>query len=258
MDMPERARSARMNAVVARPVVHRSVAVVLLVMGCQNKVRDPAPSRHTEIPCTPVIHAAEARRGPPMFEGYRFLGASSDGKRVAFMVTHMGPGSGQPVGGAHVAEAGAEREVLAKSYFNITGTEADLPKVEQGITTEYADELAAAGVEVGKHVPAHQLWCTDSAGHIFTDAGTQLELRVSHDPCESDSKHQSVSWQVCTKGGSQCARGPKTGCIDGDATVLDLLRAGNVDWIVVDVLTKPFPDSEFHLFQVAGSTFSGS
>ena len=141
--------------------------VVVLVAGCRSDVRDAAPVRRTDLPCTPTVHdTAEARRGPPLFEAYRFLGGSSDGKRVALMLTHMGPGSGQPVGGIHVAEAGSEKEVLGKSYFAVTGTEANLPKVERGITDEYAAELASVGVEVGKHVPEHQAWCSDAAGRI--------------------------------------------------------------------------------------------
>jgi hypothetical protein len=211
------------------------------------------------LPCTPTIHAdATKRRGPPHYEASTFLGASADGKRVAFAATHMGPGSGQPVGGVHVLEAGATKEVFAKSYFNIIGTEMDLPKVEQGIVTDYARDIAAAGVEVGKHVPAQQAWCADPAGNIYMESGTQLELRVTRAPCATNAQQQSLSWQVCTKNGLHCARGPERGCFDGEVSVRDLVRASSVDWIVVDVLTKPFPDSEFHLLQAGGARFTGS
>ena len=238
--------------------VGRWLVTAVIAAGCQNSARESAPVRHDQ-PCTPSLHAkAEARRGPPLFEAYRFLGASADGKRVALMVTHMGPGSGQPVGGAHVVEAGEPKEVLAKSYFNITGTEADLPKVEQGIANEYAGELATAGVEVGTHLPTQQAWCTDPTGTIYTANGGELALRVTHLPCEKSPNHQNVGWQVCSKDGARCASGGPAGCIDGQVTVHDVLRAGAVDWIVVDLATKPFPDTELHLFQTGGGLITGS
>src|SRR5262249_53534412 len=143
-------------------------------------------------------------------------------------------------------------------YFRITGTEAELPKVEHGITDELAGDVATAGVEIGKHVPEHQAWCTDPSGTIYNASGAAFELRVTHTPCPSYAKHDSVSWQLCSKDGARCVSGAPNGCIDGQVTVHDLVRAGDVDWVVVDLLTKPFPDQEFHLFEAGGGTLSGS
>lgn len=235
----------------------RLAAVVVLASGCQNSARDTPPPR-PDRPCTPTIHdTAAARRGPPMFEAYRFIGASADGKRVVLVATHLGPGSGQPVGGVHVVQAGAAKEVLAKSYFNVQGSEADLPKVEQGIASEYTAELATAGVEVGAHLPKPQAWCIDPAGSIHTSTAS-LELRVTRSPCEQDPTHQHVHWQVCSADSARCASGGPAGCLDGQVALHDVLRAGSVDWVVVDVLTRPFPDIEFHMFQTAGGSITGS
>lgn len=230
------------------------LAVCCVVVGCQSK---GAPAPRTDLPCAPVVHP-NVRRGAPGFEGYRFIAGAADGRRVAFALSHMGPGSGQPVGGLHVAEVAANKEVLTKSYFDVHGTDADLPKVETGITTDLASDLAGAGVEVGQHVPASQPWCAAKDGAIYTANGTQLELRVRHDACEKDPTHKTVSWQLCTKDGAHCAGTAVNGCLDGEVTLRDLARAGDIDWVVVDVTTHPFPDSEFHLFQVAGSALSGS
>lgn len=242
-----------------RRMVVRSAWCLVLAIGCHTNAKTPAPSPQNSLPCTPAVHdGAAVRRGEPLFEGYRFLGASPDGKRVALMLTHMGPGSGQPVGGAHVIEAGAAKEVLAKSYFKIAGTEAELPQVERGIPEAFASDLAAVGVTVGEHLPVQQAWCADPAGTIYTVRGAALDLRVTRTPCENDPKHQAAAWQVCTKDGASCASGGATGCLDGQIVVHDVLRAADVDWIVVDMVTRPFPDIEFHLFQTGGAVLSGS
>jgi len=234
------------------------VAVVVLVASCQSNVRETAPAHRSDLPCSPSVHdTAETRRGAPLFEAYRILGASPDGKRVALMLTHMGPGSGQPVGGVHVFEAGTTKEVLAKNYFNIQGTEADLQKVERGITEQLAPDVATTGVEMGKHVPEHLAWCTDPSGALYTNAG-KLELRVAHTPCPEYAKHEMVSWQLCSTDGAHCISGAPNGCIDAEVTVNDIVRAGNTDWVVVDLATRPFPDQVFHLFQVGGGSLSGS
>jgi len=235
-----------------------SVVVVVVLAGCQSNVREASPARRGDQPCSPVTHdAAETRRGAPLFEAYRVLGASDDGKRIALMLTHMGPGSGQPVGGVHVFEAGSAQEVFAKNYFQIQGTEADLSKVEHGITDELAPDVAAAGVDIGKHVPEHVAWCSDASGTIYTGDGA-LELRVTHTPCPNYAKHDSVSWQLCSKDGAHCIGGTPNGCIDAQVSVHDIVRAGTTDWIIVDLATRPFQDQEFHLFQTAGGALSGS
>lgn len=229
----------------------------VVAAGCQGNAREPAPVRRADLPCTPTTHdTADARRGAPLFEAYKLLGASPDGKRIAVMLTHMGPGSGQPVGGVHVREAGTLKDVLAKNYFSIQGTEADLPKVEHGITTELAPDIAAAGVVVGEHVPQHQAWCSDPAGTIYTASGAYT-LRVTHAACPDQPTHQGVSWQLCSKDGAHCVSGAPD-CIDGQVSVRDLVRAGDVDWVIVDLEMKPFVDQTFHLFQAAGGSLSGS
>ena len=244
-------------------MVGRSVACVAVALGCQGNARDSAtaPSTvapvRTDLPCKPQLHAY-ARRGEPLFEGYRFIAGSRDGRRVALMATHMGPGSGQPVGGVHVLEAGSAKEVLGKSYFRVTGTEDDLPKVEQGIVADYASDLSAVGVEVGNHLPVQQAWCADGAGRLHLGGGSELALHVTRTPCPDDPKHQAIAWQVCSKDGARCARGGPSGCIDGSVTVTDFYRLGEVDWVVVDVAMQPFSGADFHLFQAAGGALTGS
>ena len=234
------------------------VGVMVVLAGCQSTVHEASPERRSDQPCSPVTHdAAETRRGAPLFEAYRVLGASADGKRIALMLTHMGPGSGQPVGGVHVIEAGSGQEVLAKNYFPIQGGEAELPKVERGITEELAPDVAGAGVDIGAHVPAHVPWCSDASGAIYT-AGGAFELRVTHTPCPTYAKHEGVSWQLCSKDGAHCIAGAPNGCIDAQVSVHDIVRAGTTDWIIVDLATRPFQDQEFHLFQTAGGSLSGS
>jgi hypothetical protein len=60
-----------------------------------------------------------------------------------------------------------------------------------------------------------------------------------------------VRWQLCTRDGTHCA-GAGAECLDGDVSLRDLVSAGGTDWVLVDVLTHPFPDVDFHLFQAAG------
>jgi hypothetical protein len=237
-----------------RRMVVRSLVGCVVVLGCQSKGLAP----RTDLPCTPSIHPS-ARRGPPLYEGYRFIAGAADGKRVAIALSHMGPGSGQPVGGAHVIEAGASEERFTRSYFDVHGSKDELPKVETGITTDYAGDLSAAGVEVGQHLPEQQAWCAAPTGAIYTANGTQLELRVSHPACEKDPTHKTVAWQLCTRDGAHCARSPAAkGCLDGEVSLHDLVRTTGTDWAVVDVATRPFPDSEFHVYEVAGAALSGS
>ncbi|MFT3696801.1 MAG: hypothetical protein QM831_26910 [Kofleriaceae bacterium] len=224
------------------------LVVCVVVAGCQSN--HPA-AKPIDAPCTPTVHTL-ARRGPPQFEAFKWLGGSSDGKRVAYAVSHLGPGSGEPVGGAHVMEAGASKAVLDKSYFAVHGDESMLPKVEDGIVTDLGGEITAAGVELGANLPRSQAWCT-AGGKIYNDTGA-IELKVSRAPCVQTPAKQAVSWEVCA--GTRCTRFESTACLDGEVTLLDLARSGNVDWAVVDVATKPFGDAEFHLYQVAG--ISGS
>ena len=241
--------------------VGRSVVCVAIATACGGNARDGAtstsPRMRGDLPCEPRRHAY-ARRGEPLFEGYRFIAGSSDGRRVALVTTHMGPGSGQPVGGVHVLEASATKEVLGKSYFQVTGAEGELPKVEQGILADYAGELAAVGVEVGRHVPAQQPWCADAAGRLHLGGARELRLDVTRAPCPDDPKHQAVAWQVCSRDGARCARGGPSGCLDGSVMVADLYRLGEIDWVVVDLATRPFPDIDFHLFQAVGGALTGS
>lgn len=240
----------------------RSLVCCVVVVGCQAK-REAAPAPRTDLPCAPVIHPS-ARRGPPQFEGYRFIAGAADGKRVAIALSHLGPGSGQPVGGLRVVEAGATKQLLDKSYFNVRGTEADLPKVETGIATDFASELATAGVELDQHLPEHQAWCTAPDRSIYTADGRQLELRVTHAPCGKDGTRTSVSWQLCTKVGAHCvgtmgnASANPNDCLDGSVTLHDLVRTPGFDWAVADTAARPFGDSEFHLYEVAGGSLSGS
>lgn len=222
--------------------------MLLCLTSCK---REPAPPK---LPCTPAIHAIN-RRGPPHFEGYRFLGGSSDGKRVAFAVSDIGPGSGDTVGGARVFEAGAGKPVWKKSYFAVHGTEAELSKVEDGMRADFASELSAAGVEVGKQLPVQQAWCSGPDGVIYTASGAALTLKATHPKCAGDEQHQTLSWQLCTLDGTRCAGVDADGCFDGTPALSDLVRVGNVDWAVVDVTTFPFSGVEFHLYETAGGAF---
>jgi len=236
-------------------MVVRSLVCCVVAVGCQSK-RAPAP--RTDLPCAPVVHPT-ARRGPPHYEGYRFIAGSADGKRVALALSHMGPGSGQPVGGAQVIEAGASEALFAKSYFDVHGTKDELPKVETGIATEYAADLAAAGVELEQHLPAQEAWCATPTGAIYTANGTELELRVSHPACDKDPSHKTVAWQLCTKDGAHCAHSVAAkGCLDGEPSLHDVVHTTGTDWAVVEVVTRPFPDSEFRVYAVAGAALSGS
>ncbi|MFT3840745.1 MAG: hypothetical protein QM723_27390 [Myxococcaceae bacterium] len=222
--------------------------MLLCLASCK---REPAPPK---LPCTPSIHAI-SRRGPPQFEGYRFLGGSADGKKVAFSVSDIGPGSGDTVGGARVFEAGATKPVWKKSYFAVHGTDAELSKVEEGMLTDFASELSAAGVEVGKQLPVQQAWCAGPDGVIYTAGGVALTLKPRHSPCAADPQHQTLSWQLCTLDGTRCAGSETDGCLDGEASLADLVRVGSVDWAVVDVKTFPFSGVEFHLYETAGGAF---
>jgi hypothetical protein len=238
-------------------MVVRSLVCCLVVVGCQSNRRDAAPAHRTDLPCTPSVHP-NVRRGPPLFEGYRFIAGAADGRRVALALTHMGPGSGQSVGGLHVIEAGAHKEVLDKSYFKVRGTEAELSKVETGIVTDYASDLAAAGVELEQHLPEQQAWCAAPDGAIYTANGAKLELRVTHPQCETDPTHKTVAWQLCSNDAACIGGGGADECVDGTVSLHDLVRTNGTDWAVVDMAIRPFPDSEFHLYEVAGGPLSGS
>jgi hypothetical protein len=240
----------------------------MLVLGCRSGDGGPAvgaasartPPAAADMPCVPSLHdRAETRLPGPGFEAYRLVGGSRNGRRVAMVVTHIGPGSGAPVGGLHIAEAGAPGSVLDKRYFTAGGIAADLAGVERGLVDDNAAEIAAAGVEVGANLPVPQPWCADPAGRIFLASGRELRLEVMRPPCEDDPAHHSVAWQVCAvEGGSACVRASPRGCLDGTPTVRNLYRLGTIDWVVVDLATQPFSGIDFHLRQVAGGSLTGS
>lgn len=224
------------------PNLLRCVACWFLLVSCRSKPPMEAPR------CTPTEHPL-VRLGPPFFEGFSWLGAAADGQRVAYAVSHLGPGSGKTVGGAHVVQAHASKELWGHSFFDVQSEDAGaLATVEEGITLTMNGELAARGIELGHDLPHPQKWCADGQ-RIITEHGA-LELKVSHTPCADTPTRKAVSWEVCA--GSRCTQFASTGCLDGEVTVHDAARVGDVDWVVVDVVTKPFGDLDFHLFQVAG------
>src|SRR5262245_57822855 len=214
-------------------------AWVLLVVGCRGGDGGPAagaasartPPAAADLPCAPTLHdKAEARLAGPGFEAYRLVGGSRDGRRVAMVVSHIGPGSGAAVGGLEVVEAGALPLVVDKNYFTAERGAAALDGVERGLLDENAAAIAAAGVEVGGNLPSPQPWCADPADRIFVASGRELRLEVTRPPCEDDPAHRTVAWAVCgVEPGSACVRGGGRGCVEGTVTVRNLYRLGGID-----------------------------
>jgi len=246
-------------------------AWVLLAVGCRGGDGGPSagaasartPAAAADLPCAPTVHdRAEARLAGPGFEAYRLVGGSRNGRRVAMVVSHIGPGSGAAVGGLEVVEAGAVRLVVDKNYFTAERGAAALEGVERGLLDENAAAIAAAGIELGGNLPPQQPWCADPAGRIFLASGRELRLEVTAPPCEDDPAHHTVAWAVCGvdeggRGGA-CVRGGARGCVEGKVTVRNLYRLGEIDWVVVELAMQPFAGVDFHVRQLAGGSFSGS
>jgi hypothetical protein len=225
--------------------------VVMVICAC-----DPQRSRETAaLPvkaCQPVVHQTTGPLTTTYFEQYRFVGGSSDGKRVAVEHGNVGPGAGVPVIALLVIEAGTTELPFRKSYFVQDGTGDQMASLMERLASEHGDEVTAAAVTPGHDAPSPIAWCADPAGKIHTVDGVTLELQVTHDVCAKNPAKRSLGWKLCVPGGA-CITDAAARCVDGSATFLDLYKAGGYTWAVVDLVIERMTGMPLHEPAIAGA-----
>jgi hypothetical protein len=203
------------------------VVGTLLPVVLATSAKPPSPSAAAPLACTPVVRASESDV-PATTSRYAFVGASPDGRRVAFALGRADDRRGELL----VYEAGADTPIF-DHVASMGGEPWD--RYVSELTEGSAKGLRDAGIDTRLR-PTSVAWCGDARSvRIGPDTWS---FRPWEAPCEIGFGTHT-SFELCPPGASDAAgcivpTRLTLGCWRETPAIVDVLRMGETTWVVAE------------------------
>jgi hypothetical protein len=207
-----------------------------------------------ESPCRPAVHDTQGHVEPDNIQRYRFIGASADGRRLAVLRTHVGPGSGSPFAAVYAFEEGVAAPLWNHLAFMMDpATEELLHACEQQAVADSAADLATSGIVLDANLPAPEAWCQDG-DVVFVGAAAPVRYRwgTTSQPCAGGASDPATQWSLCLEEGDACVFEEADDCDEGGLALVDVFRVGTVLWVVGARAIDVFGDGNLFYTRMTG------